>query len=135
MSKRIFSSEELERLHANPDILRVSAKSITYTIAFKEHAVAEYEAGATAREIFRRADLDPALVGTDHPKDCLKRWRSAVRRSGTKGLVDARGKHPTNKKKRRINNETDRLKWLEAEVTYLKAENAFLAQLRAKRAE
>jgi hypothetical protein len=113
----------------------VSAKSITYTTAFKEHAVAEYEAGVTAREIFSRADLGPALVRTDHPKDCLKRWRRVVRRSGTKGLVDARGKQHTNQKKRRINNETDRLKWLEAEVKYLKAENAFLTKLRAKRAE
>jgi len=135
MSKRIFSSEELERLRANPNILRVSAKSITYTLAFKEHAVAEYEAGATAREIFRRADLDQVLVGTNHPKDCLKRWRRVVRRSGTKGLVDTRGKQHTNQKKRRINNETNRLKWLEAEVKYLKAENAFLTKLRAKRAE
>jgi transposase len=135
MSKRIFSSEELERLRTNPNILRVSAKSITYTIAFKEHAVAEYEAGATTREIFRRAGLDPALVRTDHPKNCLKRWRRVVRRSGTKGLVDTRGKHHTNQKKRSINNETNRLKWLEAEVKYLKAENAFLTKLRAKRAE
>lgn len=135
MSKRIFCSEEIERLRINPNILRVSAKSITYTLAFKEHAVAEYEAGATAREIFRRADLDRALLGTDHPKNCLKRWCNVVRRSGTKGLVDARGKHHTKGKKRRINNETDRLKWLEAEVKYLKAENAFLTKLRAKRAE
>jgi hypothetical protein len=58
-----------------------------------------------------------------------------VRRSGTKGLVDTRGKQHTNQKKRRINNETNRLKWLEAEVKYLKAENAFLTKLRAKRAE
>lgn len=110
MSKRIFSSEEIEQLRTNPAILRVSAKSITYTLAFKEHAVAEYEIGATAREIFRRADLDRALLGIDHPKNCLKRWRSAVSRSGTKGLVDTRGKHHTSGKKWRINNETDRLK-------------------------
>jgi transposase len=73
MSKRIFSSEEMEQLRTNPNILRVSARSITYTIAFKEHAVAEYEAGATAREIFRRANLDRTLLGTDHPKHCLKK--------------------------------------------------------------
>jgi hypothetical protein len=58
-----------------------------------------------------------------------------VRRFGTKGLVDARGKHHAKQKKRRINTETDRLKWLESEVKYLKAENAFLTKLRAKRAE
>jgi hypothetical protein len=51
------------------------------------------------------------------------------------GLTEVRGKKSTRRKRKWRNTETDRLKWLEAEVTYLKAENAFLAQLRAKKAE
>lgn len=125
MSKRIFSSEEQELLRNNPNVQSCSKKSITYTRAFKEHAVQQYEAGLTATEIFKQAGFDLNLIGKQQPKECLRRWR-------TKGCGDLRGKY---NKERTIRTETDRLKWLEAEVKYLKAENAFLAQLRAKRAE
>lgn len=135
MSKRIFSSGEQEQLRTNPNILRVSTRSITYTTQFKERAVTEYENGSTSTEIFNTAGLDRTLVGTDHPTECIQRWRKTVRRAGIAGLVEARGKSSAGRKKRPHHTETDRLKWLEAEVKYLKAENAFLAQLRAKRAE
>ncbi len=125
MSKRIFSDEEQERLKMNNNVLRCSEKAITYTIAFKEHAVLQYETGLTSTEIFKQAGFNLDLVGRQQPKECLRRWR-------TKGCEDLRGKHT---RERSVRTETDRLKWLEAEVKYLKAENAFLAQLRAKRAE
>ncbi len=125
MSKRIFSREEQELLRNNPNVQYCSDKSITYTTTFKEQAVRQYEAGLTSTEIFKQAGFDLNLIGKQQPKECLRRWR-------TKGCGDLRGKH---NRERTIRTETDRLKWLEAEVKYLKAENAFLAQLRAKRAE
>lgn len=134
MSKRIFSSEEQQRLMANSNVKRCSERSITYTATFKERAVQQYAEGHTARDIFKQAGFDISLIGKKQPKFCLQRWRVRYKEEGTKGLADGRGQNRTGKKKR-INTETDRLKWLEAEVKYLKAENAFLAQLRAKRAE
>lgn len=135
MSKRIFSSEEIEQLRNNPYVRRCSDRSITYTTAFKERAVAEYEAGAASTEIFKSAGFDLNLIGRKQPKGCLRRWRERYKEKGSAGLTDARGKNSTGRKKERTNTETERLKWLEAEVKYLKAENAFLAKLRAKRAE
>ena len=128
MSKRIFNSEEQEQLRSNLNVKRCSEKSITYTTVFKEHAVQQYEAGLTSTEIFKAAGFDLNLIGKKQPKYCLRRWREF-------GCDDKRGMHRGARKKDKHNTETDRLKWLEAEVKYLKAENAFLAQLRAKRAE
>ena len=125
MSKRIFSREEQELLRNNPNVQYCSDKSITYTTVFKEQAVQQYEAGLTSAEIFKQAGFSLNLVGKHQPKECLRRWR-------INGCGDLRGKH---KRERAVRTEADRLKWLEAEVKYLKAENAFLAQLRAKRAE
>ena len=127
MSKRSFSSEEQQRLRSNQNVQRCSEKAITYTTAFKQQAVKQYEEGLTATEIFKEAGFDLNLIGKKQPKFCLRRWR-------TKGCGDQRGQHKSQKKSN-PNTETDRLKYLEAEVKYLKAENAFLAQLRAKRAE
>lgn len=127
MSKRIFSNEEQQQLRNNLNVKRCSEKSITFTTKFKEQAVLQYEDGFTSTEIFKAAGLDLSLIGKKQPKYCLRRWR-------TQGCGDSRGKHGS-PKKIKTNLETDRLKWLEAEVKYLKAENAFLVQLRAKRAE
>lgn len=128
MSKRIFSSEEQELLRNNQNVKSCSEKSITYTTAFKGLAVRQYEAGLTSSEIFREAGFDLNLIGKKQPKFCLRRWRKY-------GCDDKRGRPCGTRKKDERNTETDRLKWLEAEVKYLKAENAFLARLRAKRAE
>jgi transposase-like protein len=133
MSKRIFSSEELTELERNPNVAKVSTKSITYAQPFKEQAVSQYEQGMSSRDIFKQAGFNLSVIGRTQPKECLLRWRRQFKENGLAGLIDTRGKT----KQARIprNTETDRLKWLEAEVKYLKAENAFLAQLRAKRAE
>lgn len=135
MSKRIFSSEEQQLLQKNQNVARCSDRSITYTTAFKENAVKQYEEGMSSTEIFRQAGFDLNLIGRRQPKCCLRRWRIRFKEYGIVGLTEARGKTSTGRKKKRVNTETDRLKWLEAEVKYLKAENAFLARLRAKRAE
>ena len=127
MSKRIFSNEEQQLLQSNRNVKRCSAKCITYTTTFKEQAVSQYEAGFTSTEIFKVAGFDLSVIGKKQPKECLRRWR-------LHGCGDERGKHKS-PKKIGTNTETNRMKWLEAEVKYLKAENAFLAQLRAKRAE
>ena len=128
MSTRIFSSEEQQLLLSNQNVKRCGEKSITYTTAFKQLAVKQYETGLTSTEIFKAAGFDLNLIGKKQPKFCLRRWREF-------GCDDKRGTHQGSRKKDERNTETDRLKWLEAEVKYLKAENAFLAQLRAKRAE
>lgn len=128
MSKRIFSTEEQELLKSNQNVKSCSEKSVTYTSRFKELAVQQYEAGLTSSEIFKAAGFDLNLIGKKQPKCCLRRWREF-------GCDDKRGTHRGPRVKIVQNTETDRLKWLEAEVKYLKAENAFLAQLRAKRAE
>jgi transposase len=115
MSKRIFSEEEQAKLRTNKHIAKVSAKRIVYAETFIRHALTAHQHGMPPCEIFMHAGFDLQLIGSERPTECLKRWR---------------------KKKASIpRSETNRLRWLEAEVKYLKAENAFLAQLRAKRAE
>jgi len=135
MSKRIFSSEEQQQLKNNPNVERCSTKSITYTTAFKKRAVALYERGTTATDIFKESGFNLDLIGRRQPKNCLQRWRTRVKEVGVSGLKDTRGENAKGKKSQVRNTETDRMKWLEAEVKYLRAENDFLARLRAKRAE
>jgi len=135
MSKRILSDAEQQTLLANSSVKRCSERSITYTTAFKERAVKQYEMGLTSTEVFKQAGFDLNLIGRKQPKSCLRRWRKRYKENGVGGLLEVRGKSSAGRKKKSSHPETDRMQWLEAEVKYLKAENAFLTKLRAKRAE
>ncbi len=134
MSKRIFTEEQIKKLLKNKHVDNCSNKSITYNKAFKIQAVARYyEDGYNPGMIFEEADFDISVIGINTPRDSLQRWRKTYREKGTHFLgLELRGKH--NKGGRpKINglSDTDRIKRLEIENAYLKAENDFLVKLRA----
>ena len=135
MSNRIFTKEETDQLSSNENISKCSERSIAYSKDFKIKAIKLYEQGSTPADIFRRAGLNINLIGRKTPKDCLRRWNKTYRHKGEKELlIETRGRGSTGRpKKPKDLSETDKIKRLEAEVTYLRAENDFLAKLRAKR--
>jgi len=137
MSKRVFTKGQIQELLKNESVSRCSSKSITYSNSFKIKAIKQYdEHGLTSREIFKQAGLDINIIGRQAPKETLKRWRRIVRKKGLRGLSEVRGKNSLNKKiKLKYLTDTDKIKYLEAEIAYLKQENDFLAKLRAKRTE
>lgn len=135
MSKRIFTKEEIEALLQNKAVERCTEKSVTFSTAFKIEAIRQYrEQGLTSREIFRQAEFDSHVISNDQAIECLRRWRRAYKEKGPEGLEDTRGRLGGRPKTKGLT-EADTIKRLEAEVAYLKAENDFLAKLRAKRRE
>jgi len=132
MSKRIFTEEETRQLLAKASVKACTEKSITYTRSFKETSVKLYEQGLTPWEIFTQAGLDINLINKDQPKECLQRWRRIVKRKGIGGLKDTRGKKG-GRPKTNYHSDKEKIEYLEAKVAYLKAENDFLAKLRAQR--
>jgi len=136
MSKRIFTQEEIEYLLGNVNVAKCSNRSITYTTEFKVKAIELYEQGFMSTEIFNQAGFDLHLIGKDQPTQCLGRWRRIVKKKGIGGLTESRGEHGKGgRPKTKDVSEADRIEYLEAQVAYLKAENDFLAKLRAKRRE
>ena len=137
MSKRIFTQGQIEELLKNPYVARCSEKSITYHKDFKLSAVKQYqEESLSAVQIFKQAGFNLDVIGRDVPKDCLYDWLKIWKVKGVDGFSkEQRGstKGGTNGKQK-LKNLTDqeKIKYLEANVAYLKAENAFLARLRAK---
>ncbi len=130
MSRRIFTSEQIQALSQNPNVRRCSEKSVTYCRDFKIMALKQYhEEGISPREIFTRAGFDPAVLGRDQPKALMKSWRRIYHAKGDAGLVETRGRGG-GRLKIKERSDAERMKWLEAENAYLKAENAFLAKLR-----
>jgi len=136
MSKRRFTKEEMEILSKNENVSNCSEKSITYSKAFKVKAVKEYQEGKSAREIFIKAGFNVTLIGRDNPVEHIRQWNRIVKTKGLETLKkETRGKKGGRPKKPKDLTDADKIKRLEAEVAYLKAENDFFIKLRAKRAE
>jgi len=138
MSKRRFNKEQIDKLLENKNVARCSEKSISYAHKFKLASVKRYnEDGLPASEVFREAGFDLHLIGKDAPKNCLRCWRRVYAAKGDGELLietRGRGKKGGRPKTKNIT-EADKIERLTAEVAYLKAENDFLAKLRAKRTE
>jgi transposase-like protein len=138
--KNKFSEEQIQILRSNCNVGKCSDKTITYSKEFKIRAIKQYnEKGRTASQIFREAGFDLRIIGKHIPKGCLKSWRRVFKKKGVAGLlVEQRGRSKGGGKgrpRKRPEENKERIKRMEVEIAYLKAENDFLAKLRAKRAE
>lgn len=134
MGKKKFTEEQIKTLLQNPNIIKCSEKSISYSKEFKINAIKQYYQGLTPREIFKQAQFNLKLIGFETPKSCLKDWRKIFKNHGNQGLlIENRGKIKSKgRTKIKWENDKEKIKYLEAEVAYLKAENNFLAKLRKK---
>ena len=134
MSKRRFSEAQIKELLANPNISRCSDKSISYAKEFKILAVKKYyEEGCSAKMIFNEAGFDIASIGITTPKRNLYCWKKIYKSKGEDRLkAETRGKHNLGgRPKTKGVSDADRIKRMEIEIAYLKAENDFLVKLRA----
>jgi transposase-like protein len=133
MSKRIFSEDQIKDLLANTSVFRCSKKSITYSKEFKILAVKKYyEEGYSPRMIFDEAGINRQIIGLDAPDACLHRWRKVYKSKGLDRLkVETRGKHSLGGPKTKNLTDAEKIKRMKIEIAYLKAENDFLAKLRA----
>ena len=136
MGKSKFTAKQIKILLKNKNVDKCSDKAITYNKEFKIRAVKQYcDEGWSARQIFKEAGLDVNLVGKSIAKNCVMDWIKIYKIRGIEGLLtETRGKYGGRPKTKGVTNEY-KIKRLEAQVAYLKAENDFLAKLRAKRAE
>ena len=132
MSKRFFSDDQIKELLLNPNVLRCSQKSITYSHGFKAAAIKQWQAGLPPHEIFDQAGFRIDVIGNETPRTCLKSWRKVYKEKGIQGLSEETRGRAGGRTITKWHNDKEKIKYLEAKVAYLKAENDFLAKLRKK---
>ncbi len=127
-----FSSDEIAELKKNPCVFDATFKSVYYTREFKQRVLELQAGGVHAKEIWKRSGFDVTKWKDEYFRCTLRDWREIVQKHGAEGLTRSGGTlHDSGSCK----NGTDTVKRLELQIKYLKSENDFLAQLRAKRAE
>lgn len=130
MSRKIFNARQMERLEQNPNVVKVSERSITYSPAFKIQAVKENLAGKGPQQIFIEHGFDLSLLGRSYPKDTVKRWRKLYEKYGEEIFFkERRGKGSTGRPSTKELTPEQKLKKAEARIAYLEAENEFLKKL------
>ena len=130
MGKNLFTEYQIKELEKNPNVLRVSERSITYHPDFKVKAVLEYQKGKVPSQIFIEHGFNLELIGKKQPKRCLQRWRETYEKMGETGLqTERRGKASTGRQSAKELSVEERLKKAEAKIKFLEAENDFLKKL------
>jgi len=120
MKKRTYTDDQIKVLAKNKNIAHCGKSSVRYTAVFKQSAIKQYNAGLSAVEIFQNAEIDLTIIGKRAPNRLMNQWRTALR-------IDL------DKKTSPLERPNNSLEMLRSQVAYLKAENHFLAQLRAKK--
>ena len=127
-----FSSDEIAELKKNPCVFDCTEKSVYYTHEFKQRALALQAEGVHIKEIWRRSGFDVSKWKDEYFRGTLRDWKKTVEKRGIEGLKKYGGT-PHDRGPDHTNGDT--LRRLELQVKYLRAENDFLAKLRATRAE
>lgn len=130
--RTIFSSDEIADMKKNPCVFNCTANSVYYTHEFKRRALQLQIEGVSTKEIWRRSGFDVSKWKDEYFRGTLRDWKKVVKKGGIEGLAKHGG---TPHDRGPDHTDRDTLKRLELQVKYLKAENDFLATLRAKRAE
>lgn len=126
MCKITFSSKEINTLQKNPNVQRVSEKSITYTDEFKNIFIDEYQAGKLPRQIFEENGFDADVIGIKRIEQSARRWKKAYEKNGLIGLTDSRRTASGRPLKREltpsevIERQRARIELLEGQVELLK---------------
>ncbi|MGN8842488.1 IS3 family transposase [Niallia sp. HCP3S3_B10] len=126
MSKITFTAKEIKTLQKNPNVQRISERSITYTDSFKNKFMDEYLAGKLPRQIFGENGFDIEVIGLKRIEQSAHRWKKAYIKNGLIGLTDTRRSNSGRPLKREltpaevIERQEAKIKLLEGQVDLLK---------------
>ena len=129
--RTIFSSEQIAKFQQHPCVFACTERSIHYTFEFKKRALDLYTEGIKPDEIWKQAGFDVNIWKKNYCGYTIKDWRRMAEKGGLESLTKRGGMQSDRGSK----DSADKMRRLELQVKYLKAENDFLAKLRAKRAE
>jgi transposase len=130
MSKIIFTESQRRELESNPNVIKVSDRSVTYTPEFKVNAVKENAEGKGPGQIFVEHGFDLSMIGSKKPGQCITRWRKTFQKYGKDGFyTERRGKGATGRPTSKELSAEDKLKKAEARIAYLEAELDFVKKL------
>ena len=127
MPRKHFTEDEIESLRKNPYVLKVSEKSIQFTIEFKQKLLYEMTSGLPQSLILKKFGFDSNMFGKKRMNTLFKRTRDQSKRPEKFEYKKSRG-HP---KKPEFSTLEEENEYLRNRMEYLEQENEFLKKLEA----
>ena len=88
-----FSDYQKRNLLKNPNVEKLTEKSVIFTSDFKKKAVKKYITGKRADDIFIEAEIPIHYFQDRYCHSCIKRWKKKFLEHGENSLdLDTRGK-------------------------------------------
>jgi len=128
MSKIIFNDKQIKLLAKNPNVLRVSDKSITYSEEYRNKFILENSKGILPRKIFEDNGFDIEIIGHKRIEQSAARWRKKYADRGVLGLKDSRISNSGRPLLRELTAQEE-IERLKAKISLLEIENEFLKKL------
>lgn len=128
MSKIVFNDKQIKLLAKNPNVLKVSDKSITYSEKFKNKFIVENSRGILPRKIFEDNGFDIEIIGLKRIEQSAARWRKKYADMGVLGLKDSRVIN-SGRPLLRVLTAQEEIERLKAKISLLEIENEFLKKL------
>ena len=128
MSKIIFTDKQIKVLAKNPNVSRVSDKSITYSEEFKNKFIVENSKGILPRKIFEENGFDIEIIGLKRIEQSAARWRKKYADMGVLGLKDSRTSNSGRPLLRELTAQEE-IERLKSKISLLEIENEFLKKL------
>lgn len=132
MSKITFDEKEIKILSKNKYVKKVSSKSITYSVEFKEKFIEEHFKGKLSRIIFEECGFNINIIGIKRVEQSAHRWKKIYEADGLLGLQDTR-KNYSGRPKNRDLTDLEKIEKLEAKIMLLEVQNDFLKKLKKMR--
>ena len=129
MSKKLFTEKEIKMLSKNKNTSKVSTKTITYSLEFKEKFVEEYVKGKLPRIIFEENGFDVEIIGIKRVEQSAQRWKKSYNEKGLLGLKDSRKEYSGRPKSRELT-DSEKMEKMGAKIRLLEIENEFLKKLK-----
>lgn len=126
MSRNIFTEDQQQLLRQNPYVYSVSAVRLQLTKEFKEIFLAEYNSGASPRQILMEYGFDIDIIGERRIWSISDHIRSEYRKYGEFHEGYRPRSNTAADTADRPLTEKDELRQLRHEVDYLKQEMEFL---------
>lgn len=128
MSRKMFTTEEITSLRQNPFTLSVTSLTISFTKAFKQHFMDEYNNGKVPREIITNCGYSPEVLGDRRIWGISYHVRQEY--NDTNGTFQKQiDRHSNTDKYKKQLSEKDELKLLRQRIDYLEQEMEFFKKI------
>ena len=128
-----FSKHEVEILRSNPNVLRVSETSVSFTEEFRELLYEEKCHGKTLVKVLRDNGIEPEILGPSRLEGLRYTLNKKSKQSGN--FSDQRSKNLQRLTKDGTETVEQRLKQLENELAYTRQEVEFLKKIQVANTE